>query len=159
MQSSWVFGLSFDFFLEFWVFFLEFFCPKPKIKPAICLLVDNAPGHLLNKQKNFSYTTYFSLGSPHPTPTRITNPTRSTDIWAMTKKSVELVLNCTYKRIDENVEKTSKADNILSWKKSPHLKGDANLKVQSIFKILHAPQFWILAPKFKIEVHAKFLNY
>ena len=38
-------------------------------------------------------------------------------------------------------------------------KGDGHLKVQFIFEILHAPQFWIFAPKFKIEVHAKILNY
>ena len=38
-------------------------------------------------------------------------------------------------------------------------KGDGHLKVQFIFEILHAPQFWIFVPKFKIEVHAKILNY
>ena len=46
--------------------------------------------NLLNKQKDFTYTTYYSL----PTPTSLTDLTRSTDILPTTKKSVYLVVNC-----------------------------------------------------------------
>ena len=50
--------------------------------------------NLLNKQKDFTYTTYYSLHRPYPTPTSLTNPIRSTDILPTTKKSVYLVVNC-----------------------------------------------------------------
>ena len=46
--------------------------------------------NLLNKQKDFTYTTYYSL----PTPTSLTDLTRSTDILPTTKKYVYLVVNC-----------------------------------------------------------------
>ena len=49
----------------------------------------------INK-KNFTYTTYYSLGRPYMTPTSLTNPTRSTEIWATTKNSVKVVVNCKY---------------------------------------------------------------
>ena len=54
-----------------------------------------------------SYTTYFNIGRPHPTPTRIKNPTRSTDILATTKKSVEL-------RSGQLYNKITKFDNVKS---------------------------------------------
>ena len=57
--------------------------------------------NLLNKQKDFTYTTYYSL----PTPTSLTDLTRSTDILPTTKKSVYLVVNCTSVMIIHSMSK------------------------------------------------------
>ena len=54
----------------------------------------------INMKTLLNQHAYYSLGRPYPTPTSLTNPTRSTDILPTTKKSVYLVVNCNALRLD-----------------------------------------------------------
>ena len=64
---------------------LEIWTLKGFFEKAVCSWV---------LQNTRQFIKLIGLGRQQPSPTRLTNPTRSTDIWATTKKSVILVVDC-----------------------------------------------------------------